>query len=88
MARCSSPMQWAPTERRSADILLLFIMLASKGAAGVTGPDSRTLAEACSHIARIWVNRVGLIVGIDRFMSEARALTNFAATRSDRPVGT
>jgi aerobic C4-dicarboxylate transport protein len=58
--------------------LLVFMIIASKGAAGVTGAGLATLAGGLqSHRADL-VDGVGLIVGIDRFMSEARALTNFA----------
>jgi aerobic C4-dicarboxylate transport protein len=58
--------------------LLLFMMIASKGAAGVTGAGMATLAGALQSHRPALVDGVGLIVGIDRFMSEARALTNFA----------
>lgn len=58
--------------------LLLFMILASKGAAGVTGAGLATLAGGLQSHRPELVNGVGLIVGIDRFMSEARALTNFA----------
>jgi aerobic C4-dicarboxylate transport protein len=58
--------------------LLLFMMVASKGAAGVTGAGMATLAGGLSSHRPELVDGVGLIVGIDRFMSEARALTNFA----------
>jgi aerobic C4-dicarboxylate transport protein len=58
--------------------LLLFMMIASKGAAGVTGAGMATLAGGLSSHRPDLVDGVGLIVGIDRFMSEARALTNFA----------
>ncbi|MEV1246752.1 cation:dicarboxylate symporter family transporter [Nonomuraea sp. NPDC050022] len=58
--------------------LLLFMMIASKGAAGVTGAGLATLAGALQSHRPALVDGVGLIVGIDRFMSEARALTNFA----------
>ena len=58
--------------------LLLFMMIASKGAAGVTGAGMATLAGGLSSHRPEMVDGVGLIVGIDRFMSEARALTNFA----------
>jgi aerobic C4-dicarboxylate transport protein len=58
--------------------LLLFMMLASKGAAGVTGAGMATLAGALQSHRPALVDGVGLIVGIDRFMSEARAVTNFA----------
>jgi aerobic C4-dicarboxylate transport protein len=58
--------------------LLLFMMIASKGAAGVTGAGLATLAGGLSAHRPDLVDGVGLIVGIDRFMSEARALTNFS----------
>lgn len=58
--------------------LLLFMMIASKGAAGVTGAGMATLAGGLSSHRPELLDGVGLIVGIDRFMSEARALTNFA----------
>ena len=58
--------------------LLLFMMVASKGAAGVTGAGMATLAGGLSSHRPDLVDGVGLIVGIDRFMSEARALTNFS----------
>ncbi|ONI71047.1 C4-dicarboxylate transporter DctA [Actinosynnema sp. ALI-1.44] len=57
--------------------LLLFMMIASKGAAGVTGAGLATLAGGLSSHRPELVGGVGFIVGIDRFMSEARALTNF-----------
>ncbi|MFG1883064.1 cation:dicarboxylate symporter family transporter [Micromonospora sp. NPDC049102] len=58
--------------------LLLFMIIASKGAAGVTGAGIATLAGGLQSHRPDLVDGVGLIVGIDRFMSEARALTNFA----------
>ncbi|MFF0292180.1 cation:dicarboxylate symporter family transporter [Kitasatospora sp. NPDC004614] len=58
--------------------LLLFMIIASKGAAGVTGAGLATLAGGLQSHKPALVDGVGLIVGIDRFMSEARALTNFA----------
>jgi aerobic C4-dicarboxylate transport protein len=58
--------------------LLVFMVIASKGAAGVTGAGLATLAGGLSSHRPDLVDGVGLIVGIDRFMSEARALTNFA----------
>lgn len=57
--------------------LLLFMMIASKGAAGVTGAGLATLAGGLQSFRPDLVNGVGVIVGIDRFMSEARAVTNF-----------
>jgi aerobic C4-dicarboxylate transport protein len=58
--------------------LLLFMMVASKGAAGVTGAGLATLAGGLASHRPDLVDGVGLIVGIDRFMSEARAVTNFS----------
>ncbi|MGE0299497.1 cation:dicarboxylate symporter family transporter [Pseudonocardia sp.] len=58
--------------------LLLFMIIASKGAAGVTGAGLATLAGGLQAHRPDLVDGVGLIVGIDRFMSEARALTNFS----------
>ncbi|RNM14183.1 cation:dicarboxylate symporter family transporter [Nocardioides pocheonensis] len=58
--------------------LLLFMIIASKGAAGVTGAGMATLAGGLASHRPAMVDGVGLIVGIDRFMSEARAVTNFA----------
>ena len=58
--------------------LLVFMIVASKGAAGVTGAGLATLAGGLQSHRPDLVDGVGLIVGIDRFMSEARAVTNFA----------
>src|SRR6476619_5199275 len=58
--------------------LLLFMMIASKGAAGVTGAGLATLAGGLASHRPDLVQGVGVIVGIDRFMSEARAVTNFS----------
>ncbi len=58
--------------------LLVFMMIASKGAAGVTGAGLATLAAGIQSHRPDLIDGVGLIVGVDRFMSEARALTNFA----------
>jgi aerobic C4-dicarboxylate transport protein len=58
--------------------LLVFMIIASKGAAGVTGAGLATLAGGLSSHRPELLEGVGLIVGIDRFMSEARAVTNFA----------
>jgi aerobic C4-dicarboxylate transport protein len=58
--------------------LLLFMIIASKGAAGVSGAGLATLAGGLQAHRPELLDGVGLIVGIDRFMSEARALTNFA----------
>jgi len=58
--------------------LLVFMIIASKGAAGVTGAGLATLAAGLQSHRPELVGGVGLIVGIDRFMSEARAVTNFS----------
>lgn len=57
--------------------LLIFMIIASKGAAGVTGAGIATLAAGLHSHRPELLDGVGVIVGIDRFMSEARALTNF-----------
>ena len=56
--------------------ILGVLMLTSKGAAGVTGSGFVTLAATFAAIPTIPVAGLALILGIDRFMSEARALTN------------
>ena len=56
--------------------ILLVAMLSSKGAAGITGAGFITLAATLSVIPAIPVAGMALILGIDRFMSECRALTN------------
>lgn len=57
--------------------LLGVAMLTSKGASGVTGAGFITLAATLAVVPSIPVSGLALILGIDRFMSEARALTNF-----------
>jgi aerobic C4-dicarboxylate transport protein len=56
--------------------LLAVLLLTSKGAAGVTGSGFIVLAATLSAVGTLPVAGVALILGIDRFMSEARALTN------------
>lgn len=56
--------------------LLLVLLLTSKGAAGVTGSGFITLAATLPAIGHIPVAAIALILGIDRFMSEGRAITN------------
>ncbi len=58
-------------------LLLLVAMLSSKGAAGVTGSGFITLAATLAVVPSVPVVGMALILGIDRFMSECRALTNF-----------
>jgi len=57
-------------------ILLLVAMLSSKGAAGVTGAGFITLAATLAVVPEIPIAGMTLILGIDKFMSECRALTN------------
>lgn len=57
--------------------LLLVAMLTSKGASGVTGAGFITLAATLAVVQKVPVAAMALILGVDRFMSEARALTNF-----------
>lgn len=56
--------------------LLAVLLLTSKGAAGVTGSGFIVLAATLSAVGTLPVTALALILGIDRFMSEARALTN------------
>src|SRR5699024_1424437 len=56
--------------------LLIVLLLSSKGAAGVTGSGFIVMAATLSAVGHIPVAGLALILGIDRFMSEARALTN------------
>lgn len=57
--------------------LLLVAILSSKGAAGVTGAGFITLAATLAVVPSVPVAGMALILGIDRFMSECRAVTNF-----------
>jgi len=56
--------------------ILLFAMIASKGASGVTGTGFVTLAAILATVPSIPIQSLALLVGIDKFMSECRALTN------------
>jgi aerobic C4-dicarboxylate transport protein len=58
--------------------LLAFMVVASKGAAGVSGAGLATLAGGLQAHRPELLDGIGLIVGIDRFMSEARSVTNFS----------
>lgn len=57
-------------------MLLLVAMISSKGAAGVTGAGFITLAATLSVVPELPVEGMALVLGVDRFMSECRALTN------------
>lgn len=67
----NSPMTW-----KDQFTLLAVLLLTSKGAAGVTGSGFVVLAATLSAVGNVPVTGLALILGIDRFMSEARALTN------------
>ncbi len=56
--------------------LLIVAMLSSKGASGVTGAGFITLAATLAAVPSVPVQSLALLVGIDRFMSECRAITN------------
>ena len=56
--------------------LLAVLLLTSKGASGVTGSGFIVLAATLASVGHVPVEGLALILGIDRFMSEARALTN------------
>ena len=57
--------------------LLLVLLVTSKGAAGVTGSGFIVLAATLAATGKVPVAGLALILGVDRFMSEARAITNF-----------
>lgn len=65
-----------PMDLRHQLTLLLVAMLSSKGASGVTGAGFVTLAATLSVVPGIPIESLAILVGIDRFMSECRALTN------------
>jgi aerobic C4-dicarboxylate transport protein len=62
----------------SQELLILAIaMVTSKGAAGVTGAGFVTLAATLVIVPSIPIGALGLLLGVDRFMSQCRAVTNF-----------
>jgi aerobic C4-dicarboxylate transport protein len=67
----NTPMTWSQQLT-----VLAVLLLTSKGAAGVTGSGFIVLAATLSSVGNLPVSGLALILGIDRFMSEARALTN------------
>jgi len=58
-------------------LILLIAMLSSKGSAGVTGAGFITLAATLAVVKGFPVQGIALILGVDKFMSECRAMTNF-----------
>jgi len=65
-----------PLDLKQQLALLLVAMVTSKGASGVTGAGFVTLAATLAAVPSIPITSLALLVGIDRFMSECRALTN------------
>ncbi len=65
-----------PLDLKDQIALLLIAMVSSKGASGVTGAGFVTLAATLSVVPKIPIASLALLVGIDRFMSECRAITN------------
>jgi aerobic C4-dicarboxylate transport protein len=65
-----------PLDLRHQITLLLVAMLSSKGASGVTGAGFITLAATLAAVPGVPIESLALLVGIDRFMSECRSLTN------------
>ena len=57
-------------------MILLILMLTSKGAAGVTGSGFIVLASTLAAIHKIPLEGLAFLLGVDKFMSEARAITN------------
>ena len=66
-----------PLDLKHQISLLLVAMVTSKGASGVTGAGFVTLAATLQAVPGIPIEALALLVGIDRFMSECRAITNF-----------
>ncbi|HKU54613.1 MAG TPA: cation:dicarboxylase symporter family transporter, partial [Rhizomicrobium sp.] len=65
-----------PLDLREQLTLLLVAMVSSKGSSGVTGAGFVTLAATLAVVPKIPIASLALLVGIDRFMSECRAITN------------
>jgi aerobic C4-dicarboxylate transport protein len=65
-----------PLGLRDQILLLLVAMISSKGASGVTGAGFITLAATLAIVPTVPIASLALLVGIDRFMSECRAITN------------
>lgn len=65
-----------PLDLKHQISLLLVAMISSKGASGVTGAGFVTLAATLAAVPQIPIGSLALLLGIDRFMSECRAITN------------
>jgi len=65
-----------PLDLREQLTLLLVAMISSKGSSGVTGAGFVTLAATLAVLPKVPIASLALLVGIDRFMSECRAITN------------
>lgn len=66
-----------PLDLKSQLVLVLVAMITSKGASGVAGAGFVTLAATLEAVPSIPLESLAILVGIDRFMSECRAVTNF-----------
>jgi aerobic C4-dicarboxylate transport protein len=65
-----------PLSIMDSGTILFILMLTSKGAAGITGSGFIVLASTLASMKQIPIEGLGLLIGIDKFMSEARAITN------------
>jgi len=65
-----------PLDLRDQITLLVIAMISSKGASGVTGAGFVTLAATLAVVPKVPIASLALLIGIDRFMSECRAITN------------
>src|SRR5205814_3742304 len=65
-----------PLDLRDQITLLVIAMVSSKGASGVTGAGFVTLAATLAVVPKVPIASLALLIGIDRFMSECRAITN------------
>ena len=66
-----------PLDLKQQVALLLVAMITSKGASGITGAGFVALAATLQAVPGVPIEALALLVGIDRFMSECRAITNF-----------
>ena len=75
-AVCLAQATNTPLDLRDQITLLLVAMVSSKGSSGVTGAGFVTLAATLAVVPKVPIASIALLVGIDRFMSECRAITN------------
>ena len=70
------PLQFPLQMKYMIKTMLLILMLTSKGAAGVTGSGFIVLASTLATMQKIPIEGLAFLLGVDKFMSEARAITN------------